>query len=131
MDKNIIKMEVIKIVSTDDKPNIILDKDNNTFEFSGRSLPEDVKSFYRPILDWLDKYAQSPNEKTEVNFRFDYFNRASSRMILEILQKLEGIYKEGHPVKILWYYFNDDEYMEETGKEYSELVNIPFEFIPM
>lgn len=124
-------MEIIKIVGTDDRPDIILDKNKNVFEFSGRSLPEDAKSFYQPILEWLDKYAQSPNEKTEVNFRLDYFNTASIRMILEILHKFEDIYMEGYSVKILWHYVHDDEYMEETGKEYSELVNIPFEFIPI
>jgi hypothetical protein len=47
-------MEVINIKGTDDTPNVILDKDNNLFELSGRSLPEDVNMFYEPILNWIE-----------------------------------------------------------------------------
>ncbi len=57
-------MEVIKIKGSDDTPNVILDAANGIFEISGRSLPEDVAAFYEPIIDWLDEYAESPNEKT-------------------------------------------------------------------
>ena len=53
-------MRVIKIQGSDDTPKVILDADNNTFEISGRSLPEDVVAFYDPILEWLDEYAQNP-----------------------------------------------------------------------
>jgi hypothetical protein len=42
-------MEVIKIKGTDDTPNVILDAQSNIIEFSGRSLPEDVVTFYAPV----------------------------------------------------------------------------------
>ena len=48
-------METIKILGTDDTPNVILDANNEIFEISGRSLPEDVSAFYEPILSWLDE----------------------------------------------------------------------------
>jgi hypothetical protein len=31
-------------------------------------------------------------------------------------------------VKILWYFYEDDESIDDAGKEYAEQVNIPFEF---
>ena len=43
-------METIKIMGTDDTPTVILDAENDIFEISGRSLPEDVTAFYDPIL---------------------------------------------------------------------------------
>ena len=61
-------MEPIKIAGTEDTPTVILDKDKDIMEISGRSLPEDVASFYDPILNWLDEYAQDTNEKTIFNF---------------------------------------------------------------
>ena len=63
-------METIKIMGTDDTPTVILDAENDIFEISGRSLPEDVTAFYDPILNWLDEYAGSPNAKTAFNFRW-------------------------------------------------------------
>lgn len=123
-------MEVIKISATDDVPNVILDKENNHFEFNGRSLPEDVATFYNPILEWIDKYAQEPNEKTNVIMKLEYFNTASSKMILDILLKFEEIHTAGHDVTISWYFLEDDEDMEEAGEEYADIVDVPFEQIP-
>lgn len=109
-------------------PTVILDAENNKFEISGRSLPEDVVAFYNSILDWLDEYAKSPNEKTEFNFKLVYYNTASSKMLYEILKKLEKIAIDGHDIVVKWHYDEDDEDMEEAGEEYAEVVEeLPFE----
>ncbi|MFW6224205.1 MAG: DUF1987 domain-containing protein, partial [Bacteroidota bacterium] len=81
-------MDVIKIKGTEDTPTIILDTEREIYEISGRSLPEDVAVFYDPVLNWLDEYAESPNEKTEFTFKLTYFNTASSKLLLDILLKL-------------------------------------------
>ena len=120
-------MEVIKIVGTDDTPTVILDVENEIFEISGRSLPEDVTAFYEPILDWLDRYAESASSKTVFNFKLVYFNTASSKLILDILLKLEEMYEAGKDIVIKWHYPEDDEDMEEAGEEYADIVEVPFE----
>ena len=102
-------MEVIKIVGTDDTPTVILDVENEIFEISGRSLPEDVTAFYEPILDWLDQYAEAAGGKTVFNFKLVYFNTASSKLILDILLKLEEMYEAGKDIIIKWHYPEDDE----------------------
>ena len=76
-------MEVIKIKGTDDTPTIILDKESGIFEISGRSLPEDVTTFYEPVLNWLDEYQEEANPKTVFAFKLVYFNTASSKLILD------------------------------------------------
>ena len=120
-------MEVIKIIGTDDTPNVILDANNNIFEISGRSLPEDVASFYEPILDWLDDYSEEANKKTVFDFKLVYFNTASSKLILDILLKLEEMYEAGKDVLVRWHFPDDDEDMEEAGEEYADIVEVPFE----
>lgn len=120
-------MENIKIQGTEDTPKVILDKDNDIMEISGRSLPEDVASFYDPVLNWLEEYAQSPNAKTIFNFKLVYFNTASSKLLLDILMKLEEIHEAGNDVLIRWHFPEDDEDMEEAGEEYADIVDVPFE----
>lgn len=120
-------MEVIKIKGTSDTPNVILDAANNIIEFAGRSLPENVSTFYGPILTWLDEYAKNPNPKTIVVFKFEYFNTASSKMILDVLLKFEEIHSNGNEVLIQWHHQAEDEDMEEACDEYAEIVEIPFE----
>jgi hypothetical protein len=117
-------MEILKLEGTEDTPKIMLDKSNGIFEISGRSLPEDSAEFYRPVLEWIGNYSKDPNDSTEFVFKLEYFNTASSKLILDVLSALEDI----KSMKILWYFHEDDEDMEEAGQEFSELVEIPFEF---
>ncbi len=117
-------MEILNLKGTEDTPTILLDKKNGIFEISGRSLPEDSAEFYRPVLDWIGQYAAEPNASTDFVFKLEYFNTASSKLILDVLSALEEI----KSMKILWYFHDDDEDMEEAGQEFSELVEIPFEF---
>ncbi len=120
-------MQVIKIKGTDDTPTVILDVENKFMEISGRSLPEDVAAFYDPILEWLDDYAENPLTKTVFDFKLVYFNTASSKLLLDILLKLEEIADEGNEVLVKWHYPEDDEDMEEAGEEYADIVDVSFE----
>ncbi len=120
-------MQAIKIKGSDDTPNVILDKDNGIFEISGRSLPEDVAAFYEPILEWLEEYADSPLDKTVFNFKLEYFNTASSKLLLDVLLKLEDMFDDGKEIMVRWHYPDDDEDMEEAGEEYADIVEVPFE----
>jgi len=122
-------MEVIKIVGTDDTPSVTLDVANEIFEVSGRSLPEDVAAFYEPILDWIERYSEEATGKTVFNFKLVYFNTASSKMLLDILLKLEEMYESGKEVLVRWHFPDDDEDMQEAGEEYAEIVDVPFEQI--
>lgn len=118
-------MTSINLEGTEDTPKIILDPVNGIYEISGRSLPEDCASFYKPILEYLSGI--TPSSKISFSFKLDYFNTASSKMILDILTRLEKIKEKGTDVVIVWYHTEDDEDMQEAGEEFSELVEIPFE----
>ena len=119
-------MEIINLEGAEDTPKIILDKTNKIFEISGRSLPEDSAEFYQPVLEWLAEYAKDPLPETVFDFRLEYFNTASSKLILDVLTALEDI----NNAIVHWYFYEDDEDMEEAGEEFAELVDIEFELMP-
>ncbi|MFC2137469.1 DUF1987 domain-containing protein [Bacteroidota bacterium] len=110
-------------------PNVIFDKKQNKFEISGQSMPEDVIAFYTPILKWIDEYSQSPNDTTTLNMKLVYFNTSSSKMIYEMINKLDKLYKNNHKVQVLWYYDEDDEDMIASGKKLEKYFSVPFNFI--
>jgi hypothetical protein len=123
-------MEKLHIVETDETPMVLLDAANLQFEFSGKSLPEDVTSFYGPILDWIDDYAdEMDGEEAVFKFNLIYFNTASSKMILDIFMAIEGMVEDGKNVSVEWIYDEDDEDMEEAGEEYADIVEVPFKMI--
>jgi len=116
-------MKIINIPPTDETPHVTLDKDKGLFQISGRSLPEDAAHYYNPILEWLDGYAKAPNPSTDFVVKLEYFNTASSKILLDVFTKLQGV----NNCKIKWFYDKGDEDMEEAGKEFAELVEVPFE----
>ena len=121
-------MEIINLEGTEDTPRVLFDPSKNIFELSGRSLPEDCSQFYGPLLKWLDGYVASPNANTIFEVKLEYFNTASSKMILDVLSRMEKLKESGKQVTIQWYSHDDDEDMQEAGEEFAELVEVPFEY---
>ena len=62
-------MEPLIINKTEDTPAVHLDKTAGIFEFSGKSLPEDVTSFYAPIFEWITAYGEAANESSKFVFK--------------------------------------------------------------
>jgi hypothetical protein len=122
-------MESLLIEGTAKTPNIKFDGGQGLIEIKGRSIPENSIEFYKPLVDWLDHYSQSPKQTTKVNVQLEYFNTSSSKCILDVFKKLESIHKSNHEVVINWYYEEDDEDMLEAGEDYESIIRIPFKMI--
>ncbi len=122
-------MDTLNIKGTPETPEVLFDPARNRFELSGKSLPEDVKEFYNPLLKWLKSYADSPNLSTTLKIKMDYFNTASSKMILELFEVLNEMHEAGKSVLIEWYYQEDDEDMQDAGADYADMLEVPFKMI--
>jgi hypothetical protein len=122
-------MESLILEPKFDTPQVKMSEEDGKMEISGKSLPEDAASFYKPILSWLNKYATRAKPSTEFTFKLSYFNTASSKLILDIMMILEKIHNEGKEVCVNWNYNINDEDMKEAGEEYSELVDVHFNHI--
>jgi hypothetical protein len=107
----------------------MFDPSTGLLELKGRSIPENSIDFYKPLIDWIDKYGRQPNSKTAVHVQLEYFNTSSSKCILDVFKKLEPIRSAGNEVTVLWHYEADDEDMLEAGEDYSGIINIPFKMI--
>jgi len=122
-------MEKIAIEGTAKTPTITFDLEKGFLEIKGRSIPENSIEFYKPLVEWLEKYASKPQTATNVNIQLEYFNTSSSKCILDVFKKLEAINKSGSTVTINWCYEEDDEDMLEAGEDYQAIINIPFKMI--
>ena len=129
--QNIPGKEYVGISATERTPEILLDRSGSIgrIQFLGRSLPDDARSFYTPILVWIEEYFSNPHEKTIVRFDLEYFNTASSKMLLQIIKKLEKLENHNKNVSIEWCYMEDDEDILESGKTFQELTSVPFSFV--
>ncbi|MBN2890436.1 MAG: DUF1987 domain-containing protein [Bacteroidales bacterium] len=124
-------MKSILIKERDFIPGVILDKVNGRFEITGKACPENLDEFYDPIFRWLDEYTNDPNPETTFDIKLIYYNTASSKALLKIMQKLEILQNNGSEVKIRWHYELDDEELLIAGEDYAELIKVKFEFIQL
>lgn len=115
---------------TIDTPRVVLDAESGVFEISQMSLPEDAVDFYAPIINWLMEYSENPQKETVFNMKLEYFNTASSKQLIQILLLL-GNLKGKTDIKVNWYYKEIDEDMQALGEEYSQIINLPFNLIPV
>lgn len=123
-------MEPLSIEGTPKTPTVILDAEKGKIEIKGRSIPENSIEFYKPVVEWLEKYSsEGPKKTTEVIIQLEYFNTSSSKCILDVFKKLETVHKNDNEVVINWYYEEDDEDMLEAGEDYQSILKIPFKMI--
>lgn len=121
-------MNHYKVSASSEFPEVNLNHENGKLSISGKSYMEDAISFYEPILAWLKAYNNQPASKTEFTFALEYMNTSSSKYILDIFDLLNQIHIKGHIVEVIWQYYKEDEDMEDQGRQYAELFNLPFRF---
>jgi len=114
-------MEKIRIEATDRSPEIDFDFEAGVFSIRGESYPEDVASFFGPVIDRLDSHL---NDLSGGSIRFDfeliYFNSSSAKVLMGLFDALEATAANGVDVSINWIYDADDDTMEELGEEFAE-----------
>ncbi len=122
-------MQPLLLTKKNKTPQVTFDPEKDTFEISGRSIPENSVDFYKPILDWLDDYTKKPNDKTRFTVKLEYFNTSSSKCLVDIFRKLENIYLKDHDVIIYWYFEDEDEDMKESGEDFKDILKVPIEMV--
>lgn len=122
-------MKPLLIESTSGTPKVKFDQQKGVLQIKGKSIPADPLKFYRPVLEWLDEYAQNPQEHTQMNICFEYMNTSSSKWLFDLFRKMKEINDAGHKVTINWYYEEDDEDMLETGEDFQDIIDLPINLI--
>jgi len=124
-------MEPIYIKPEGLSPGVILDKEKARFEINGISCSVNAFEFYIPIFKWFDRYIENPLMTTILDLKLVYFNTASAKLLLNMMNRLSSLTFEGYNFRIRWYYSEEDEDMKEEGEEYADMLDIEFEIIPI
>jgi hypothetical protein len=111
-------------------PSVNMNASNGLLKIFGRSIPENPVKFYQPIENWIEKFIQTSPVDLTLQIHLDYLNTHSTECVLILMKKIEGYYKSSNTnIKIIWNFDEDDEDMEDLGKDLSTLVSIPFKYI--
>ena len=113
----------LSIKETQETPEVEFDSATGKLSLSGKSIPEDASSFYKPLREWLAEYTQTPAPSTEMEIKIKYFNSSSAIQLVNLLIALEGI-SDSDNVQVNWYYKENDELSLMKGEEMQELIEV-------
>lgn len=122
-------LENIQIPATMATPAVDFNATTGLISLKGRSIPEEPRTFYAPLIEWAEKYSIAPSQATEIHIALDYFNSSSRKWLLNFLRKLEAVKINGQVVGVNWYYEEDDDDLLMAGEDFRNIINIPFKII--
>lgn len=123
-------MKNLVINAGKDTLNIRCNSHSGMIEMMGISYPQDAADFFTPVFEWLDTYMNEVGKSVELNLYIDYINTSSTKCLFDFIDNLEHYYKQGNGVQVNWYYEENDEDIKETGLEFQEDMEVPFNVIP-
>ncbi len=123
-------MEELRISPTKNTPEIILNPEG-IIRIKGRSIHENVADFFEPIEDWISTYITVPAEITSVDLNLEYFNSASAKVFIHILQKITYVTLKHKKFIFNWYYEEGDDDILERGEYFASVLDVRFNFIKL
>jgi len=121
-------MEELRILRTKNTPEVLLTPDGR-IKIKGRSIHENVTDFYTTIEDWISGYILDPADLTVVDFNLEYFNSASAKVFVHILQKITYVSLKHKKFIVNWYYEEGDDDILERGEYFANILDVPFNFV--
>jgi SiaC family regulatory phosphoprotein len=122
------EMEELRFAATKNTPEVILNPEGK-IRIRGRSIHENAVDFFAPVEEWISAYIISPANVTSVEIALDYFNSASAKVFIAILQKITYVTLKHKKFVINWYYEDGDEDILERGEYFASILDVPVNFI--
>jgi hypothetical protein len=121
-------MEELRISPTKNTPEIILNPEG-IIKIRGRSIHENVTDFFAPVEAWVTRYIIYPADVTCVDMNLEYFNSASAKVFIHLLQKITYVTLKHKKFIFNWYYEDGDEDILERGEYFASVLDVQFNFI--
>jgi len=121
-------MELIRISPSKNTPEIILDP-KGIIRIRGRSIHENVTEYFAPVEEWITGYIESPAEVTCVDMNLEYFNSASAKVFIHLLQKITYVTLKHKKFIFNWYFEDGDEDILERGEYFASVLDVPFNYV--
>lgn len=106
-------------------PKITFDDSTSTLRIEGRSIPLEVDQFFSETIQWLEQYAENPNDHTKLEIDLKYMNGKSVRSLLMLLYKLKSINDSGKSVNVEWYVPQGADDLKDLSEELLANLHIP------
>lgn len=121
-------MKTLRLEKTKSSPEVVLDP-AGIIKLRGRSILENSAEFFEPVMEWIDSYVQNPADLTCVDVELEYFNSATAKFLITLIQGVSRVSLKNRRYKVNWYYEEGDEDILERGEYISSVLESDFSFI--
>jgi hypothetical protein len=119
----------VEIPATDRSPEISMNALEGKVEIRGVSMTLPTQNLYEPVFYWFEKIKEQNPKEVSMHFELSFFNTYTSKVILNLMNKLLELEKLKCKTKIYWYHEENDQDLREAGEHYASIINIPFTFV--
>jgi len=109
----------ITIAATDRTPQLQVLFDQGQLLVKGESYPEDVATFYGPVIEGVRQLTAHCAE-ISASFELIYVNSSSMKALYRIFEVLQQKKIEGGVITIVWKFEEDDDVMQELGEDFQD-----------
>lgn len=110
-------------------PYIELDIEKSFLKLEGDTYPENSYDTFKPLLDRIDEYFLDPARSLTVEINIEFLNTSSSKMMREIVSKLDDYHEKEHSITLKWFYPDGDIDLQESWEMLLEDVQFPYEIV--
>lgn len=121
-------MQVLKRIKTKFSPEVFLDP-SGIIRLKGRSILENAAEFYDPVFEWMEEYIKNPAPHTCFDIELEYFNSATAKSLISLIQVASGVTFKNADLKINWFYEDGDDDILERGEYIESVLEADFNFI--
>jgi len=125
---------ILIIEQTETTPSVKCDAQNATIEIKGKmsmsNLLDFETSLFEPLKEWIKAYAETQVKQTIVHIQISHITDVGLVGLLNIFKNLEWLHKKSDQLNVYWYYKEENDALLEVGKNYAEIIIIPFKITP-
>lgn len=120
-------MKTVICESSRSTPEISFESEERVFKVKGISTVVNAFEFYDLAVAWINMNVRELEGEVHFYFHLPYFNSASMKGILMLMERIKSGVEEGHSWVIQWNVEDDDEFLLDACESYSEMLGIPIE----
>ena len=122
---------MIIIISSPSKssPSIVFDEETNIFKIEGISTLVNAIEFYDGAIGWINKNEMLLKGSIAFHFHLPYFNSASMKGILMLMQRIKKGIDNNYSWSISWNVEDDDEFLLDAAESFEEMLGVSIHLI--
>lgn len=122
-------MKQIRIKQTTDSPSLIIDGEVGMIRIAGKAIAHEPFKVYKRLEKEISEYCLDPYKLSTVNIRLINLSSSASKWLYHLLKEIEKIDSEESRVIVNWIYDEDNDVMLETGEDFRQIIDLPFNLI--